>query len=291
MRAGKVAWHLGLLLGFGATRIAAQAPVQDPGGHDHMMMGDQGDEMMMGDSMDMGRHLRLTPHWPERPGDRERADSVSEVARQALARYEDVRVAEADGYHMFAARIKKQGVYHYSNRSNAVRARREFDVTRPSALLYQPQRDGSLRLIGAMYTAPPDLSLDQLDERLPLSIAQWHQHTSICLPPGSSVERCRRRDGFCPDGLSLRPPWEHQHEGGMRCRRRRVPAPHVRMDGACEHVFGRRRRCGCISTDLTPCPPLPVIGEADVTLVAHPALRRRLSPAPTTSPSPYLTRS
>ena len=33
MRAGKVAWHLGLLLGFGATRIAAQAPVQDAGGH------------------------------------------------------------------------------------------------------------------------------------------------------------------------------------------------------------------------------------------------------------------
>jgi hypothetical protein len=38
-----------------------------------------------------------------------------------------------------------------------------------------------------MYTAPPDFSLDQLDERLPLSIAQWHQHTSICLPPGSQV--------------------------------------------------------------------------------------------------------
>jgi hypothetical protein len=174
MRAGKVAWHFGLLLAFGATRIVAQAPDQDPGGHDHMMMAD-------------ARHLRLTPQWPERPGDMERADSVTELARQALARYEDVTIAEADGYHMFAARIKKQGVYHYSNRQNAVRARREFDVTRPSALLYQPQRDGSLRLIGAMYTAPPDFSLDQLDERLPLSIAQWHQHTSICLPPGSQL--------------------------------------------------------------------------------------------------------
>ena len=173
MRAGKLAWHFGLLLAFGATRIAAQAPVQDPEGHDHTMMAD-------------ARHVRLTPHWPERPGDRDRADSVAEVARQALARYEDVRVAESDGYHMFAARIKKQRVYHYSNRQNAVRARREFDVTRPSALLYQPQRDGSLRLIGAMYTAPPDFSLDQLDERLPLSIAQWHQHTSICLPPMDS---------------------------------------------------------------------------------------------------------
>ena len=174
MRAGKLAWHLGLLLGLGATRIAAQAPVQDPSGDDHMMMAD-------------AHHLRLTPHWPERAGDRERADSVTAIARQALSRYEDVTVAEADGYHMFAARNKKQGVYHYSNRSNAVRARREFDVTRPTALLYQPQRDGSLQLIGAMYTAPPDFSLDQLDERLPLSIAQWHQHTSICLPPGSQL--------------------------------------------------------------------------------------------------------
>jgi hypothetical protein len=164
---------------------------QDSGGHDPMVMAGPGDEMMMGDSMDMGRHLRLTPHWPEHPGDRERADSLADVARRALARYADVSAAEADGYRMFAPKVKKQGVYHYSNRLNAVHARREFDVTRPSALLYQPQHDGSLRLIGAMYTAPPDFSLDQLDERLPLSIAQWHQHTSICLPPGSQLGGAR----------------------------------------------------------------------------------------------------
>jgi hypothetical protein len=183
MLSAKTARCLALLLTLGFSRLAAQG---DMGG---MMMSGPGDEMMMGDTMDAGRHLRMTPHWDERSGDRARADSLADVARNALARYTDVKLAEADGYHMFAPKVRKQGVYHYSNRANAFHARSEFDVTRPSALLYQPQRDGSLRLIGAMYTAPPDFSLDQLDERLPLSIAQWHQHTSICLPPGSVARR------------------------------------------------------------------------------------------------------
>lgn len=34
-----------------------------------------------------------------------------------------------------------------------------------------------------MYTMPADTPLDQLDRRIPLSVARWHQHTKICLPP------------------------------------------------------------------------------------------------------------
>jgi hypothetical protein len=36
-----------------------------------------------------------------------------------------------------------------------------------------------------MYTAPPNLSLEELNRRLPLSIAQWHQHINLCMPPGT----------------------------------------------------------------------------------------------------------
>jgi hypothetical protein len=98
-----------------------------------------------------------------------------------------VLAAEQDGYRMFAPKVKRQKVHHYSNRGNALKARWNFDITAPSALLYRPQPNGELRLIGAMYTAPPDLSLDDLNQRIPLSIGQWHQHTSICLPPGASL--------------------------------------------------------------------------------------------------------
>jgi len=154
---------------------AAQAPR-----HDHQ------DMEMMGDSMPAGRHLKLTPAWPEEPGDQARADSLVRAARVAVAQYSDVVAAERDGYRMFAPTLKGQKVYHYSNRRNALKARWAFDPAAPSALLYQPQPDGTLQLIGAMYTAAPDISMDDLNRRIPLSIAQWHQHTSICLPPGAS---------------------------------------------------------------------------------------------------------
>ena len=169
----------------GAGPAAAQAS-----GHDHEAM------EMTGDSIVAGKHLRLTPHWPAQPDDQARADSLVEVARAALARYADVAVAERDGYQMFAPKVKSQRVYHYSNRGNARAARRTFDMTAPSALLYRPQPDGTLRLIGAMYTAPPDISTDDLNQRIPLSVAQWHQHTSICLPPGTSLASMREGAGM-----------------------------------------------------------------------------------------------
>jgi hypothetical protein len=164
---------------------AAQASAQD---HQEMEM--------MGDSMPAGKHLRLTPHWPAQPGDQARADSVVNLARSALAQYADVAAAEQAGYRMFAPTVKGQKVYHYSNRMNALKARWTFDPTAPSALLYQPETDGSLRLIGAMYTAPAAMSLDDLNRRIPLSIAQWHEHTSICLPPGTSLASARGGAGM-----------------------------------------------------------------------------------------------
>jgi hypothetical protein len=180
------------------TAVAQETPSDD---HHDMAAGAASMEEMMGDSMMAGRHLKLTPGWPEQPGDRARADSLVRVARQALAQYADVEAAERDGYRMFAPKVKRQKIYHYSKRANAFKARWTFDVTRPSALLYRPEPGGELRLIGAMYTAPPDISLEDLNQRIPLSIAQWHQHTSLCLPPGIG-----RRDGGGDMGFGGRDP-------------------------------------------------------------------------------------
>lgn len=174
-----------LLLIAAPRTSAAQAP-----GQDHQEM------EMMDDSMPAGKHLKLTPHWPEQPGDQARADSIVNLARSALAQYVDVAAAEQAGYRMFAPKVKGQKVYHYSNRMNALKARWTFDPTAPSALLYQPEPDGTLRLIGAMYTAPAALSLEELNQRIPLSIAQWHEHTSICLPPGTSLASARGGAGM-----------------------------------------------------------------------------------------------
>lgn len=134
--------------------------------------------------MAMGNpHMTLTPHWSEQPGDRARADSIARVARASVARYQDVTVAEADGFKRFAPQIKHQRVFHYTSPSAAIKARFKFDPAAPTALLYQETSDGTLKLIGVMYTMPASATLEELNRRIPLSIAHWHQHTNICLPP------------------------------------------------------------------------------------------------------------
>lgn len=134
-------------------------------------------------------HLTMTPHWDEKPGDRARADSVIRLARAAAERYRDVAEAEADGFKRFAPQVKHQRVYHYTSAAAALKARFTFDPAAPTALLYQQDNAGRLKLIGVMYTMPANAPFEDLDQRIPLSIAHWHQHTNICLPPrGDSAE-------------------------------------------------------------------------------------------------------
>lgn len=153
--------------------------------------------------VEQGPHLTLTPVRPERPGDRARADSIAQVARVAVAKYKDVALAEADGYQRFAPQVKQQRIYHYTSKARALKAQVGFDPAAPTALLYRDGPNGSLVLVGVMYTAPASLSLDQLDQRIPLSIARWHQHTNICLPPRDADQVAAlsgRRPEFGPRG-------------------------------------------------------------------------------------------
>jgi len=126
-------------------------------------------------------HMRLTAARPPAPGDSARAAAVVATMRRDLARYQDVRVAQADGFRQFIAGGAAP-VQHYTKLRWWIEARSRFDPSRPSSLLYQRQADGSLMLVGAMYTAPPGATEDELDARLPLSVVRWHQHVNWCTP-------------------------------------------------------------------------------------------------------------
>jgi hypothetical protein len=136
----------------------------------------------MGGAMSANPHMRMAPPRVASAADSARAERIVERARVSLAKYKDVRVAERDGYRMFAPGIKNQPVYHFTNLRLGVRERFRFDPAQPSSLLYRKNPDGSLRLVGAMYTAPRDATPEQLDARVPLGIAQWHLHTNMCVP-------------------------------------------------------------------------------------------------------------
>ena len=139
-------------------------------------------------------HLVMTPVRPAAARDSARAADVIVALREATAKYRDVRRAVADGYHMFAPQVKEQRVYHFTRNRNAIAAAFRFDPEQPTSLLYVKGPDGTMRLLGAMYTAPRRASLEELDRRVPLSMAQWHRHVSICVPPRGARERWSEKD-------------------------------------------------------------------------------------------------
>jgi hypothetical protein len=169
----------------------AQAPGHDmsnmSGSDMHDMPGMTNDgsapamQSMEGHHMDMGPHMKMTALRPVKPGDQEKANLVLESARKAASKYTDYKVALADGFKIFMPdRPQKQ--YHFTNYWYAFEARRRFNPDHPTSLLYEKQGDG-YKLVGVMYTAIKDAPESELDARVPLSIAQWHAHVNLCLPP------------------------------------------------------------------------------------------------------------
>lgn len=155
---------------------------------------------MSGMSMPMGvedLHMKLTPQRRAATGDSARATALVTRIRSSLAKYRDVRAAVADGFQQFLPGVKNQPVFHYTNRLYALEAMMRFDPDHPTSLLYQPQGD-SLVLVGAMYTAPARLSDDDLDQRIPLSVARWHEHVNWCIPPRGGVQHWRDSTGGHP---------------------------------------------------------------------------------------------
>ena len=154
-----------------------------------------GAEHAMSGAADARGHLMLTPTRAATAADSARANGILKSLRPVLERYRDVKVAEADGFRMFAPRVKQQRVFHFTSNRNAVAAAAGFDPARPTSLLYKKDAQGKLQLVGAMYTAPARASLDELDARVPLGIARWHQHVNICIPPRAERARWTEMDG------------------------------------------------------------------------------------------------
>ena len=161
-------------------------------------------EESMNAAMEMNPHMRMTALRTPTAGDSARARALADTLRRALAKYRDVKVAESDGFRMFAPGVKNQRVYHFTRNWNAVKAAFSFDPAEPTSLLYTKDASGNFVLTGAMYTAPRRASEDELNSRVPLSIARWHEHVNICIPRRGEAERWKEmKDGvmlFGPAG-------------------------------------------------------------------------------------------
>jgi hypothetical protein len=146
--------------------------------------------------MDMGPHMKMTPMRLAVPGDKDRAQAVAVAARKVAERYQDYKKALADGYVIFLPNVP-QRQYHFTNYRYAMEAVFDFNPDHPTSLLYEKQGADDYKIIGVMYTAPKHASLSELDSRVPLSIAQWHAHINLCLPPkGRNLQILRPNPKF-----------------------------------------------------------------------------------------------
>ena len=93
----------------------------------------------------------------------------------------DYHVALADGFKIFLPKVP-QKMYHFTNYRYSRECVSSFNPEHPTSLLYEKHGD-DYKLVGVMYTAPKSFTEDELDARIPLSIARWHEHVNFCVPP------------------------------------------------------------------------------------------------------------
>jgi hypothetical protein len=131
-----------------------------------------------------------------------------ERARQATAKYQDVRVATAEGYRAIGPDVPGMGVHF------VLAAKQDaFDIEKPPILIYEknPSAPGGYSLAGVSYLLKAAQGPDgqPVNSPFPKSLAEWHRHENICVlsdnstPAGLTEEQCRARGGR----FSAETPW------------------------------------------------------------------------------------
>jgi hypothetical protein len=126
-------------------------------------------------------HMHMTAMRPTTPEDTARANEIVAQLRGGIEKYKDYHVALNEGYKIFLPNVS-QPEYHFTSYYNGFLESFAFDPARPTSLLYK-KTSGGYELVGAMYTMPKRAAEEQLNARVPLSVAMWHLHTNLCMPP------------------------------------------------------------------------------------------------------------
>ncbi len=126
-------------------------------------------------------HMFMTNMRTQTPEDLQRANEIVTQLRAGIEKYKDYHAALDDGFKIFLPNLP-QPEYHFTSYRNGFLESFTFDPARPTSLLYKKTATG-YELVGAMYTMPKRASEDQLNARVPLSVAMWHLHTNLCMPP------------------------------------------------------------------------------------------------------------
>jgi hypothetical protein len=142
-------------------------------------------DMTPGHSDGHAHHMFMTSMRTQTTEDLNRANEIVTQLRAGIEKYKDYHAALDDGFKIFLPNIP-QPEYHFTSYRNGFLEALTFDPARPTSLLYKKTATG-YELVGAMYTMPKRATDDQLNARVPLSVAMWHLHTNLCMPPRDQI--------------------------------------------------------------------------------------------------------
>lgn len=169
-----------------ATQPLAAHADEEGEGHMHEHHAEETVASMSSSHAHLGPHFRWTALRSSNPAGQEKAVAIVRQLRDALAPYRDYREAIKDGFEPFLPNVQ-QPHYHFTSTWRGFKAAFRFNPAEPTSLLYRKTADG-YELEGVMYTAPKRASEADLNGRIPLSVAQWHAHVNICLPPKKEMK-------------------------------------------------------------------------------------------------------
>ena len=126
--------------------------------------------------------------------------ALLERARQATVKYQDVHVAEAEGFQVVGPDVAGMGVHFVKTLEP-----NGFDIENPPILLYQkdPAAPGGYSLAGVSYllNSPEGPDGQPQNPPFPKSLASWHRHANICVlphlenPHSLNEQQCREQGG------------------------------------------------------------------------------------------------
>jgi hypothetical protein len=173
------------------------------------------------------------------------AENLVAVTVVRLRQWADPAVAEAAGFHSIGD--ADTGFEHYIN-WDWIDDDVWLDPDAPESLVYQPQPDGSKKLVSAMYILPSRVKLEDVPD-YGGALMQWHVHDDLCMtndPVAPQVEGLTRPDGTCRRPLVKLPEWAMihvwivPHECGPFASLEGVGAGSIEegQERWCDHVHG-----------------------------------------------------
>ena len=132
------------------------------------------------------------------PEQQARAENLIAITLLRLPQWADYKTAEAKGFTSIGDGVT--GHEHFINVSYFDDGQ-ILNPDRPESLVYEPQPDGSKKLVSAMYMLAPDQTLDDVPD-IGGKLTQWHIHGNLCFTPTGKVAGLTNPDGSCRPGLN-----------------------------------------------------------------------------------------